>query len=137
MENNVTFYTRCMSDPSMYSGFVSEKVAMAGNSIEGLGHVFLWAGDMFTNYGWSGGMLSTFGLGIGKVAEVRGAGREVTDLATGRLKETAGALIIGLALAAIGGPMSYVGQCLASRDLQCRVGNALDFRSFSENQGDL
>lgn len=101
---------------------------MAGSSIEGLGHIFVWGADMFTKYGWSGAMLSSFGLGVGKVAELRGGGDALSTLASGRLIETTSAFGIGCGLGVIGGPMTLLGGYLASREMQCKIGNAWTFK---------
>jgi hypothetical protein len=119
--------TACLANPNMNVGFMADKIAMAGQGIEGFSQMLYWAGDLFTKYGWSGGLLSVFGFSAGRVVQMRGGGAELTNLATERLRETVKALGIGGGLVGVGSVTGAIGKGLSSRATQCKIADTLNW----------
>lgn len=125
--NNITFYAACMSGAAS-PGFVAGKVQLAGSTIEGLGNICVWTADLLTNFGWSAGIISLFGMAFGKAVEHSKGGNRISAIAKVRLTEAAGFYTLGWSLAVLGGPMQYAGNYLTSQETQCRIGNAVHFK---------
>ncbi len=138
MTEGANFYNACIQN-QVQPGFIADKVQQAGYVIDCVGRAFEGAGNLLTQYGFSGGALSLIALSSGTLLERKELHAflsiepgKITSVAIDRLQETGSALGAGLGLAVIGKPVTYVGNWMQNRETLCKIGEG--FASTSKNE---